>query len=66
MAVPKQKTSKQRSNTRFSNNSKAKMPTLIECPHCHEYTKPHQVCAKCGYYDGKLVVDHTAPAKDAE
>jgi large subunit ribosomal protein L32 len=66
MAVPKHKTSKQRANTRFSNNSKAKMPTLVECPHCHEYTKPHTVCAKCGYYDGKLVVDHTTATKEAE
>lgn len=66
MAVPKHKTSKQRANTRFSNNSKAKMPTLVECPHCHELTRPHAVCAKCGYYDGKLVVDHSKAVSDAE
>ncbi|MBO6262735.1 MAG: 50S ribosomal protein L32 [Clostridia bacterium] len=57
MAVPKHKVSKQRSNTRFSNNYKVKAPTLIECPQCHGYTTPHRVCPKCGYYDGKLVVE---------
>ena len=59
MAVPKHKTSKQRANTRFSNNSKAKMPTLVECPHCHELKANHRVCKKCGYYDGeqKVVVE---------
>lgn len=55
MAVQKSKTSKQRTNTRFA-NFKAKAPTLVECPQCHELTTPHRVCKKCGYYDGKLVV----------
>ena len=65
MAVPKHKTSKQRSHTRHSNNSKAHMPNLVECPHCHGLTQSHTVC-KCGYYDGKLVVDNTKADKDAE
>ena len=65
MAVPKQKTSKQRSRTRFSNNYKAKAPTLVECPHCHELKQPYQVCGKCGYYNGKLVVDNSKPEQDA-
>jgi len=55
MAVPKRKQSKQRTNTRFA-HYKATMPTLVECPHCHEYMKSHTVCANCGYYDGKEVV----------
>lgn len=55
MAVQKSKTSKQRTNTRFA-NFKATAPTLVECPQCHELTVPHQVCKKCGYYDGKQVV----------
>lgn len=66
MAVPKHKTSKQRSNTRFSNNSKAKAPALVKCPQCHEYTQSHTVCAKCGYYNGKLVVDHASADSSAE
>ncbi|MBO5782899.1 MAG: 50S ribosomal protein L32 [Clostridia bacterium] len=57
MAGPKRKQSKQRTNTRFA-NFKATAPTLVECPHCHEMKLPHAVCASCGYYDGKQVVNH--------
>ena len=56
MAVPKSKVSKQRGNKRFASNYKAKVPTLVECPQCHELKASHRVCAKCGYYDGKEVV----------
>jgi len=51
MAVPKRKTSKQRSNTRFA-NYKANSPQLSECPQCREHKQSHRVCKKCGYYDG--------------
>ncbi len=57
MAVPKSKVSKQRSNKRFASNYKASVPTLVECPQCHEMKQSHRVCAKCGYYDGKQVVE---------
>ncbi len=63
MAVPKHKVSKQRRNKRFANNYKVAAPTLVECPQCHELKAPHKVCAKCGYYDGKLVVDKTEKEK---
>lgn len=56
MAVQKSKTSKQRTNTRFA-NWKLETPNLAECPQCHELKAPHQVCKKCGYYDGKQVID---------
>lgn len=56
MAVPKRKISKQRGNKRFASNYKAAMPTLVECPQCHEYKQAHRVCSKCGFYDGKEVV----------
>lgn len=56
MAVPKSKQSKRRTNTRWSNNSKAYAPQLMECPHCHKQKVAHKVCPNCGYYDGKEVV----------
>ena len=56
MAVPKHKVSKARRNTRHSANSKAVLPTLVECPQCHEMKLNHRVCKNCGYYDGKRVV----------
>lgn len=55
MAVPKRKQSKQRTNTRFA-NFKATAATLVECPHCHELKEAHNVCKKCGYYDGVEVI----------
>ena len=63
MAVPKRKQSKSRTNKRFA-NYKATMPTLVECPHCHELKVPHRVCKTCGFYDGKEVVAQKAEAKN--
>lgn len=57
MAVPKGKVSRARRNSRNSANFKASAPTLVECPNCHEMKMPHRVCAKCGYYKGKKVVE---------
>ena len=28
-----------------------------ECPNCGELKRPHHVCASCGYYDGREVVE---------
>ena len=58
MAVPKGKVSKQRGNKRFASNYKASMPTIVECPQCHESKQAHKVCPHCGYYNGKAVVEH--------
>ncbi len=51
MAVPKHKTSKQRTNTRYA-NWKLSNPSISECPQCHETKLNHRVCKHCGYYDG--------------
>ena len=61
MATPKSKVSKQRGNKRFASNYKAHSANLVECPQCHELKASHQVCPKCGYYNGVEVVK-----KDAE
>ncbi|MCL2675468.1 MAG: 50S ribosomal protein L32 [Firmicutes bacterium] len=63
MAVPKHKTSKQRSNTRYA-NWKVTPAAVSECPQCHETKQPHRVCKKCGYYDGVLKIDVTKKPKD--
>ncbi len=57
MAVPKRKTSKARRDKRRSSVWKLSSPALVVCKNCGEYTKPHQVCPKCGHYDGNLVVE---------
>ena len=65
MAVPKRKVSKQRGNKRFASNYKATMPTLVECPQCHERKQSHKVCPHCGYYNGKEVIKMEEEKKDA-
>lgn len=56
MAIQKGKTSKQRKHTR-SANWRISAPNLSECPNCGELKMNHKVCANCGYYDGKAVVE---------
>jgi large subunit ribosomal protein L32 len=56
MAVPKRKTSKARRDKRRT-HYKAAMPTVSTCSHCGEAVRPHNVCAKCGHYNGKKVID---------
>lgn len=58
MAVPKCKVSKARRDSRRSNNTKLVAAGLVKCsnPECNEMIRPHRVCTKCGYYDGKLVL----------
>jgi large subunit ribosomal protein L32 len=57
MAVPKYKTSKQRTRTRRSANMKLKVPGLVECGTCGNKVLPHRVCPKCGYYRGNQVIE---------
>ena len=55
MAVPKEKVSKARRNSRKA-NWKISTPSIMECPHCHEAVESHKVCRNCGYYNGKEVM----------
>lgn len=57
MAVPKRKTSKARRDKRRASNIKYFAPNVVECPKCHEPIMSHRVCAACGYYDGREVVE---------
>ncbi|MFP3976049.1 MAG: 50S ribosomal protein L32 [Dehalococcoidia bacterium] len=56
MAVPKRKTSKQRSRTRRSHRAYS-IATLSVCPQCHNPKPPHQVCTVCGSYRGREVYE---------
>ena len=60
MAVPKRKISKTRRDKRRSNVWKLDAPTLVACPKCGEYTRPHRVCTACGYYNGREVIKKEA------
>jgi large subunit ribosomal protein L32 len=56
MALPKYK--KSRASTRSKRaNWKLELPGIVECPQCHQPKLTHHICKKCGYYDGRQVVE---------
>ena len=56
MAVPKKKISSSRRNQRRSHDA-LKSAAYEECPSCGELKRPHHVCAACGTYNSREVVD---------
>lgn len=56
MAVPKRKTGRARTNARRSSH-KLSVPAVSVCPQCNQPKVPHRVCAECGYYNGKEIID---------
>ena len=65
MAVPKRKTSKARRDSRRANSWKLSLPGIVECSQCHQPKLAHRVCKKCGYYDGRQVINMDAKDKSA-
>ena len=56
MATPQHHTSHQKKNSRRAHQA-LKPTSLVVCPNCGSMIKPHIVCPKCGYYDGKKEVE---------
>lgn len=61
MATPRSKKSKSRRNMRRSHLALG-TNAVMECPNCGEIKRPHNICASCGFYDGKEVVRQKADA----
>jgi large subunit ribosomal protein L32 len=55
MAVPKRKTTPSKRGMRRSHDS-LRVEAFQECPNCGELKRPHNMCDKCGYYNGREVV----------
>ena len=56
MAVPKRR--KSHSRAHMSKAHKFMTPTaVIYCKQCGAATLPHHVCASCGFYQGREVVE---------
>lgn len=55
MAVPFRRTSKTAKRLRRT-HFKLSVSGLVKCPNCGAMIKSHNVCPKCGYYNGKSVV----------
>jgi large subunit ribosomal protein L32 len=56
MPTPKRKTTKSKSRHRAA-HWKGTAPTYSDCPQCRQPKLPHRVCANCGYYDGRQVLE---------
>ncbi len=56
MAVPKRKTTPSRRGKRRSHHSQFGI-NAVECPNCGELKLAHHVCAACGYYNKKEIID---------
>jgi len=54
--VPKRRQSHARKNKRRSHDALA-MPARATCPQCGEPRPPHRVCANCGSYRGRTVLE---------
>ncbi|HHX23660.1 MAG: 50S ribosomal protein L32 [Tepidanaerobacteraceae bacterium] len=55
MANPKRKTTKSRIGSRRSHH-KLSLPSISECPKCHEPKMSHRACPSCGYYKDREVI----------
>lgn len=58
MAVPRNRTSNSRKNTRRSHMAK-KPINLTKCGNCQSVILPHRLCPSCGYYGKKEVINAT-------
>jgi len=56
MAVPKKKTSKSRRDMRRAHDAISAPGTCV-CPECKEVKQPHRICAGCGTYKGKTIIE---------
>jgi large subunit ribosomal protein L32 len=43
-------------------NSVLALPQMNICPQCASPSVPHRVCAECGYYNGRQVINVAAAA----
>lgn len=59
MPTPKKHTSRSRRDMRRSHDF-LEVVNTVNCPNCRSLVKPHHVCASCGYYKGKEVVQAKA------
>jgi len=59
MAVPKSKISRSRRNMRRSHDA-ISADAHNECANCGELARPHHICAHCGHYNGREVVEVAA------
>ncbi len=55
MAVPRNRTSNARKNSRRAHHAK-KPQNATSCPNCSKLRISHRLCPHCGFYAGRAVV----------
>ncbi|MBU6383630.1 MAG: 50S ribosomal protein L32 [Verrucomicrobia bacterium] len=55
MAVPRNRTSNAKKNSRRSHHAK-KPKNFSNCPNCGKARLPHRICPSCGQYKGQAFV----------
>jgi large subunit ribosomal protein L32 len=59
MAVPRNRTSNARKNSRRSHHAKV-AKNLQTCSNCSNPRISHRICPHCGFYDGRLIINAKA------
>ncbi len=54
--LPKRRVSSGRRDRRRAHDA-LKARNVVVCPNCGEPRLPHRVCANCGHYQGREVID---------
>lgn len=62
MPVPKRRTTPSKRNMRRANHDKVAAPNLVPCSNCSAPSLPHRVCAACGFYGKRAILQQ----KDSE
>ena len=55
MAVPRNRLSNARKNSKRAHHAKKPVNT-IDCPSCGTLKLSHTICASCGKYDGRVII----------
>lgn len=54
--APKNRISRTRRDKKRASAWKLEAPTIVLCPNCKQYKRPHRLCGSCGFYNGRQVV----------
>lgn len=63
MAVPRNRHSNARKNTKRSHHAKKPL-NLVTCPNCSNSKRPHAICLACGSYGGRVIISQEATSQE--
>jgi large subunit ribosomal protein L32 len=54
--VPKRRTTSSKRDMRRANHDKVAAPNLVPCSNCSAPALPHRICAACGFYGKRAIL----------